>query len=182
MKELTSPTVPLAAFPEEYRQFESTRVLYGPRIRRCLVVHVSLLRPHHSLEPPAGRADRTERSPSHLVSHSVLLPDFPNSSLRVPLRSVQRMGIAVLAWSMVLMLLTTSLASLWLFLQPTHSRSSTPVCPNQPSLLPFCLTSRPDFKGRFLSPATFDSADEDVTTEVYTIPIALVNHTLYDLG
>ena len=121
MKELTSPTVPLAAFPEEYRQFESTRVLYGPRIH-CLVVHVSLLRPHHSLGPPAGRADRMERSPSHLVSHSVLLPDFSNSSSRVPLRSVRRMGIAVLAWSMVLVLLTTSLTSLWLFLQPPHSR------------------------------------------------------------
>jgi len=50
---------------------------------------------------------------------------------------------------------------------------------------PFSLfrsTARPDSKGRLLDPATFDFADEGVATEMYDIPITLVNHALYDRG
>ena len=122
-----------------------------------------------------------EQSPSHLVSHLVLLADFSQLFFEGSTKIGTENGhccSGVVNGPRA----PHHFTSLWLFLQPTHSRSSTPVCLNQPSLLPFRLTSRPDFKGRFLSPATFDSADEDVTTEVYTIPIALVNHTLYDLG
>jgi len=48
--------------------------------------------------------------------------------------------------------------------------------------LPFRSTARPDSKGRLLDPATFDFADEGAATEMYDIPITLVNHALYDRG
>ena len=43
-------------------------------------------------------------------------------------------------------------------------------------------TARPDSRGRLLDPATFDFADEGAATEMYDIPITLVNHALYDRG
>jgi len=39
-----------------------------------------------------------------------------------------------------------------------------------------------DSKGRLLDPATFDFADDGAATEMYDIPITLVNHALYDRG
>jgi len=43
-------------------------------------------------------------------------------------------------------------------------------------------TARPDSRGRLLDPATFDFADEGAATEMYDIPVTLVNHALYDRG
>lgn len=42
--------------------------------------------------------------------------------------------------------------------------------------------ARPDSSGRVLDPAVFHFADERTATEMYDIPITLVNHAFYDRG
>jgi len=91
MKELTSPTASLAAFPEECR-LRAPEFHDGSPVRRCLAVRISLLRPHHSLELPAGRVDRTGWS--RLVSHSAYFLILPTLIPGFHLRSVQGMGVA----------------------------------------------------------------------------------------
>ena len=90
---------------------------------------------------------------------------------------------------MVLVLLTYfTYFSLALFATPAFSDISTITGMSNSPLLslslspPFRSTARSDSKGRVLDPATFDFADEGVATEMYDIPITLVNHALYDRG
>ena len=117
-------------------QVESTRVL---RVR-CLVVNLPPLRPLHSLEFPARRVDRMERS--QLVSQSVLSPDrsLPGFYLsEIGTTEHREWALLFPAWSMVLVLLTYwAYFSLALFATPAFSDISTITgMSTHPSLLPF---------------------------------------------
>ena len=87
---------------------------------------------------------------------------------------------------MVLVLLTYfTYFSLALFGTPAFSDISTITGPSDSpvlSLSPPVQPPGPDSRGRLLDPATFDFADEGAATEMYDIPITLVNHALYDRG
>ena len=128
--------------------------------------------------------DRVERS--QLVSKSV---HSSRCSFRVPTEisaaGHREWALLFPAWSMVLVLLTYfTYFSLALFATPAFSDISTITgASNSPgfSLSPV-QPPGPDSSGRLLDPATFDFADEGAATEMYDIPITLVNRALYDRG
>lgn len=62
-----------------------------------------------------------------------------------------------------------------------HHRCVPIACPLYSPPL-FSLSRPTDSRGRLLDPATFDFADKGAATEMYDIPITLVNRALYDRG
>ena len=180
MNDPTSPTAPLAAFPpqpEEYRSrapelygfvaWSSTYLLF------VLFILWSFLPDEWIVWSGVTWYPNRYFLPTLLrVLSKIGVPEHREWALLFP------------AWSVVLVLLTYfTYFSLALFATPAFSDISTITgVSNSPVLSLHPPTARPDSKGRLLDPATFDFADEAVATEMYDIPITLVNHALYDRG
>jgi len=144
MKEPTSPTAPLAAFPPQPEEYRSRAAEFYGFVAWSSTYLLSLLFILWSFLPDEW-----------IVWSGVTW--YPN----------REWALLFPAWSMVLVLLTYfTYFSLALFATPAFSDIST-------------IT---DSKGRLLDPATFDFTDQATATEMYDIPITLVNHALYDRG
>ena len=187
MKEPTSPTAPLAAFPPQPEEYRSRAPEFYGFVAWSSTYLLFVLFILWSFLPDEWIVWSGVTWYPNRYFLLVLLSGFYLRSVR-PNTGNGRCCFRRGRWSSCSS--PTLLTSLWLCLQPRPSRTSppSPVCPIHlfppPSLYLhlFVQPARPDSKGRLLDPATFDFADEGVATEMYDIPITSVNHALYDRG
>jgi len=144
MREPTSPTAPLAAFPPQPEEYRSRAPEFYGFVAWSSTYLLFVLFILWSFLPDGW-----------IVWSGVTW--YPN----------REWALLFPAWSMVLVLLTyLTYFSLALFATPSFSDIAT-------------IT---DSKGRVLDPDSFDFADAGAATEMYDIPITLVNRALYDRG